>query len=642
MVQLVKRASDVRITEINLSQVLVSSSTTVACLPIISAQGSTKPLLFNDPNVYTAEYGNPNPAVSMSVQSGLNYFTEGRTLWGLRVVGAGAKYATLLMYNDSDGVTQFQAQALDDPTTVDMSTLIGGTAKAIALFYPSRGPGSYGDDYSLSVSTTALLVPAPAVIASASVGTLADGTYSYIVSALALTGETLGSTAATITRTGLGSSNGANLVSWALVPGAVGYRVYGRAAGTEALLATVGATVTSLDDTGALTPDTAITPVTDPLLAYSSKVFTVNVYDNTTQNVALESWQCTLTPAKDAAGNQLELTQRINTFSSQIRAVSNVAMLSSVPTVSAVAKEAMTGGASGTPPTSTQVVQALQAFLNSQLYRTNTFINAGMSDVVLQKALDTLVATRGDAVSLLDMPSGSQTVQASADYRNLELNLNSSYSALFGPDLLQADEVNGQQVYNPPSGWVAALCARTDRVAGPAFSIAGLNRGLVPVLKQRYSYNDPEATVLFNSQVNYFRTFTGQGIALWEQQTLSADYTALSWLSVRRNVNVIKVSAYQFLLYALQEMPVDSVRRQLVNGLGAYLLSVKNADGLSDYTVVCDTSNNPTSAANAGILVVTVILIPTIPIHEIQLQIVISKQGVTFSETLRSITGNTQ
>jgi phage tail sheath protein FI len=66
---------------------------------------------------------------------------------------------------------------------------------------------------------------------------------------------------------------------------------------------------------------------------------------------------------------------------------------------------------------------------------------------------------------------------------------------------------------------------------------------------------------------------------------------------------------------------------------------IRNAGGLYDFTVQCDNNNNPNAAANAGILVVTLVLIPQIPIHEIQLQVVISKRGVSFNETLASLNG---
>lgn len=641
MVQIVKRASDVRIQEIDLSQVITSASASVACIPIISKQGSTSPRLFTSSEDFLAEYGNPDPSISMTIQSALNYFTEGNQIWALRVAGAGALYSCLLVYIDTDGTTKTRTVGLADPANTDISTLVVGTQQAVLLYYGISGPGSYADSISISHSYSGVAAPSGLVGSSdLSGGTLGNGTFYYMVSAVAFDGESLPSVPITITVSGATIATAKTILSWTPVSGAVGYKIYGRSSGSSfGLIQTVGGATTTFEDLGSLVTDVTQQPAT-PSTALVSDTFTVKVYDNTSPTSdALETYECSLVQQTDGSGAQMLVEDRINPFSMRIQVVSNAASLPSLPTLGSFAKTALGGGDSGSVPTSYQIVNAMQVFKNTQLYNTNLYINGGIADPIYQLALDTLVQGRGDSVSLIDTPSSKQKYQAALDYRNIDLNLNSTYSALFCPDLLQADYINGKQVYCPPSGWAAALCARTDRVANPAYSPAGLNRGLLNVLKQRYTYDDGQATALYDAQVNYTRTFTGQGIALWEQQTLSAKYSALSFLSVRRIVNVIKVALYQYLLYALQQMNTDAVRRALVNEITSYLTTIKNADGLYSFTVQCNDDNNPSAAANAGILVVTVVLVPMIPIHEIQLQVVISKRGVSFSEVLNSLNG---
>lgn len=645
MTQIISRASDVRVTEINLSSVITSTSITVAAFPVVSVQGSTVPVLFTNAQDWLTEYGNPDPSISMTIQSGINYFTEGQQAWGLRVVGTGALYAGVLMYEDTDGTTHLKGQSIIDPLNTDLSTLVTVGQEAIALFYPNRGPGSYGDDYAIKITTDAIGQPSATGTANlSSSGTIASATYTYMVSAIGPNGESLASTPVTVITTGLSQPVASITVAWAPVQNAIGYRVYGRVTGGSfGFLAQVGGATYQFVDLGTIVADHSRQPITDAGLVAGTDRFVVSIYNTTNVRAgALENFTCTLTPEVDSSGTQMELEDRINPFSSYMRVLSNVSALPDIPVINSVAETSMTGGDSGTAPTSSQIALAMQVFSNKSLYNTNVFVNAGIADPVYQLAQDTLVQGRGDAVFLADVPSISQKFQAAIDYRNLELNLNSNYSALFCPDLLQADLINGKQVYVPPSGWAAALCARTDRVANQAYSIAGLNRGLLNVLKQRYAYDDGEATDLFQAQVNYTRTFVGQGIALWEQQTLAVQYSALSWLSVRRITNVIKVALYKFLLYSLQEMDTDAVRRQIINSCSQYLDSVKSSNGLSDYTVECDNGNNTAATANAGILVVTVVLVPMIPIHEIQLQIIVAKQGVTFNEVLSQVNGNTQ
>lgn len=639
-----KRASDVRIQEINLSQIIANASTSVACIPIVSRQGRLGPAHFTNPDDFIFEYGDSDPSISMSIQCAKDFFTEGNDLWAIRAIGSGYKYAAVLMYDDG-GVTKLMpvAGGVTDPTNPDWNALSPGpNAIPVALFYPNRGPGSYAEIYGIDIKSNNLGTPANLAVNSLSTGGLLAATnFEYRVSAISAGGsETLVSNPVQIVISNTQVTN-CNVITWDEEPGAIGYRIYGRSKGAG-LLVQVGAGTFSFTDTGAITPDANIQPITDPAnLPAASDVFEVQIYDTSVNGTTpVETMDCTLGYSVDASGTQTELESRINPFSQFMQVTSNVAALVHLPTIGTVGQIAnLAGGNSGTAPTSYTIANAIQVFRNKQLYPINMFINAGFADPIVQKAMDTLAQGRGDVIGLLDVPSTKQKFQAAIDYRNLELNLNSTYSALFCPDVLEADLVNARQVYVPFSGLAAALVARTDRIANPSFSIAGLNRGLVNVLKSRYSYDDGEASALFRAQVNYLRTFVGQGIALWEQQTLSAEFSALSWLSVRRLVNIIKTALYQFLLYALQEPNTDALGRQIVDGLSTYLQAWVDAEGLSSFIVVSDSSNNGPAMENAGIRVVSVVLVPVIPTHEIQLSVIVSKQGVSFKEVLSQIPG---
>lgn len=107
----------------------------------------------------------------------------------------------------------------------------------------------------------ALSAPVQAALATAATGgTLAAGTYNYVVTAINAQGETIASNERSIVTTGATSTA---TVSWAAVTGATGYRIYRRGAtggyGATSRVASVGA-VTSYADTGAAL--TAGTPPT--------------------------------------------------------------------------------------------------------------------------------------------------------------------------------------------------------------------------------------------------------------------------------------------------------------------------------------------------------------------------------------------
>lgn len=647
MTLLVQRASDVRVQEIDLSQVITSASTAVGCQVVVSNQGSPDPKFFSNGQDYLAEYGNPNARISFDVYCGLDFFTEGDQMWARRAVHADALYSGVMLYSSGPADTGLlgTTAGVKDPTSPEWSTLVPiPTDVPLALFYPKRGQGSYGNN--LAVAITSPNLEAPENFAGAGQNTggqLPSGSYQYQISALSVNGETMATAVPVVVDIVSASSSNQVTLSWDPVEQAIGYNVYGRSASaaTSGLLATIGQGTFTFVDTGIIPPDLAKKPITSPAdLPPQDPSFTVSVFDfRVSMENPVEEFVCTLTEFTDSSGIETELEQRINPYSEYIQVTNNAMSLLTVPAVHSVATTQMKGGDSGTAPTEFDVAQAYQVFLNKQLYMINTLINGGHSTPTVQKAMDALAVKRWDSVAMLDVPSSKQKVQDALNYRNLELNLNSNYSALFCPDVLEADTINGKQQYVPFSGWAAALCARTDRVANPSFSIAGLNRGLVNVLKTRWTYDDGQATQLFKAQINYTRTFVGQGIALWEQQTLQAKQSALSWLSVRRIVNTMKTAMYQFLLYSLQEPNDDFTGRAIVGACNQYLQGIVDARGISSFKVVSDASNNTAAMFNSGIRRVTVIIVPVIPIHEIQLQMVISKQGLAFEEALSQVGG---
>lgn len=672
------QGSKVIVQEINLSQVITSASTSVVAQVIAAKQGRTTPVQFTNAQDYLNEYGNPDASVSMDVYCGLDYFKEGQTLWGLRVAGANAMYAAVLLSaNVVTGQVELHpvTSGVSDPTDPNWSGLVPGlTTTPLALFYPNRGPGGYADTIEIevvsanlgqvsNVQTSTALLPSSSTAAG-----LAPGTYQYQVANVGSNGEALASSMAIIVIGGSGTKNTVT-ISWPWNKNAVAYNVYGNTTANFGRLLSLGQvpisqTVTINDgsgnpikdadgnviqfvqwtDDGSFVPDTQKLPITSAAnLPKPIQTFGINVYD-TSVNASFprESFNVSYYENTDSTGMETELEQRINPFSSYIQVTSNVPFETALsgnilPPMNSVKPTAMAGGNSGDVPTSFQIANAWNTFADKQLYAINILLNSGHADPTVQLAMDTLAQQRGDCVALLDVPSAQQKFQQAINYRRLQLNLNSTYSALFNPDVLEADTINGKQQYVPFSGWAAALCARTDRVANTSFSIAGLNRGLVNVLKTRYTYDQGEMDSMFQAQVNYTQTFIGQGIALWEQQTLAGQMSALSWLSVRRIVNVIKTALYQFLLYSLQEPNDDFTGRQIVASCSDYLQSIQNARGISSFTVISDASNNTAQDFNSGIRNVTVIIVPVIPIHIINLQVVVSKQGVSFQEALSQV-----
>ncbi len=637
------RRSDVYMNEIDLSTIIINASSSTAGEVIVSSRGPTDVRLYNSYDGFRSKFGNANPLVSFTGYTARDYFREGNQLYACRAVSPDAMYSALLLVRNADGSLSLKpiTAGVSDPNTPDWETLLSAGEQAIGLFWPDSGPGSYADTLAISFSTKDPATPTGlAVTSEATGGVIVAGTYKYVIAALGVNGETLASNPVTVVVAGAVTA-GANVLNWDLMPNAFGYNIYGRTDDASfGLLTSLGQGTATFTDTGALIPDTAKQPITDPaLVAAPSAIFTVNIFDTAVNSsVPQESWDVSFGDDTDGTGSTTEIEHRINAFSDLINYTSNLGTVLGAVNPQNLSRTNLAGGASGSAPTSYTIAAVWeQKFANKNIVPVRTLINGGVADPVAQRAMDSLAQKRGDAVAMLDVPSDSQKAQQAINYRNLVLNLNSNYSALFSPDVLEADEVLQKSLLIPFSGWAAALCARTDRLANPAFSIAGLNRGLLDILGTRYIYEEPEMDNLEAAQVNYVRTLLGAGTALWEQRTLQNKASALSWLSVRRIANVIKTSMYFAGLYYLQEQNDEFTVRALLKTYDTYLTTMVTARALSGYALVSDARNNTADMEIAGVRKVLIVLYPTIPIHELDLDFAITKRTVSVEEVVQTV-----
>lgn len=646
MAILTRKASDVSIREVNLSQTLSQNSNAIGCLVVVAGQGPSGPHYYTTADDFRSAYGDPKASISFDHYAAIDYFREGNGLWCNRALEADARMAAAIVLQDSFGNTVIRPVAggikVTEPNLPNWTTYVGLGETPMYLLYPKNGAGSFGNNLAVSLSSPNLNPPTnvAGIATPSGAGVIQAGTYAYLVSAISTGGnETLGSTPCTVI---ISTSTQTNTitVSWNPVVGAIGYKIYGRSttSSSSGLLATIGAATTSWVDDGLSTPDTTQPPITTSSgLSALSTAFTLSLYDLTQSvSTAVETFDCTTDEQTDDTGAQSEVTQRLNPYSQYMGVVSYVPSLLTAPTLkSVVQKVQLAGGTSGSAPTLATINRCFAPFTNKSKFVVDVLINAGRGIPAIQMYMDGIAQRRGDCVAFLDVPPQNQEAMAAIDYRNVTLNLNSSYSALFVSDLLESDPVNGKFLWVPPSGAMAGLVARTARIAQPWFSPAGLNRGLVSALDVRYTYEDGEATQLYLAQVNYMRKFVGNGangIAWWEGVTLASESSAFQFINVRMLLNTLKRSMYQYLLYAIQEQNDDILKLQVTSGLSEYLDAVKSGRGISSYQVVANNINNTPALANSGTLAIAVVITPILAVRAVELVIGVGKQGLNITE----------
>lgn len=362
-------------------------------------------------------------------------------------------------------------------------------------------------------------------------------------------------------------------------------------------------------------------------------VFWVEVFTNYSSPRQLpdESFLVSRDYRLDGFGSQMNIEEVINSRSNLIRYRANPYAL---PVLSVLmdTSEFLDGATNGDRPGDGLINLGWELYRDPEHLDVNILINGGYATPAVQLKMDDICQTRMDCIAVLDTPSSEQATARAMAYKRNELNLDSSRSALYSPDLKVYDQYNDLQVFVPPSGFVAAAYAKTDHVAETWFAPAGMSRGDMKILGVRNTYNQGDRDSLVTAQVNPMRVFPGKGYKIWGADTCQSMASALSNVNVRRLLNFVEKSISVAALYSVFD-PNDQILRSFLREMcERFLQPIKNGRGLYSFQVVCDESNNPPSVVAAGDLILDVYLDPVIPAKRIHLNAIIMKTGVNYKE----------
>jgi hypothetical protein len=229
-----------------------------------------------------------------------SYSSSGFTGWTIESLGAGTWYGSFTYVNSSGqettpspvgNVTLIAGQAAtwqlgSLPTGAvsmnfylsESSTVAGSLQKTgITASYISTTQYSAGRYAPTSTQTGYIPPPSAPTLSTATTGgsLAASTTYTYEITALSGSNETTPSTSTSITT---GSTTATNTVTatWTAVPGATGYNIYGRVAGSLGLIGTT--TSLTFTDTGSASPGVAPPATNDTGLAPPASAPTVAAY----------------------------------------------------------------------------------------------------------------------------------------------------------------------------------------------------------------------------------------------------------------------------------------------------------------------------------------------------------------------------
>ena len=238
------------------------------------------------------------------------------------------------------------------------------------------------------------------------------------------------------------------------------------------------------------------------------------------------------------------------------------------------------------------------------------------------------VATQGGAA----LTPAAQLANTLGFFENIS---SSSYVVLDSGIKYTYDRFNDKYRYVGCNGDVAGACVSTSAILDDWFSPAGLNRGAINnVVKLAFNPNKAQRDDLYTNRINPIVSFPGSGPVLFGDKTGLASPSAFDRINVRRLFLNVEKRARGLAESVLFEQNDNVTRSNFNAAISSYLSEVQARRGLTDYLVVCDTTNNTPEVIDRNEFVAELYLKPTRSINYVTVTVTATKTGVDFEEVI--------
>lgn len=312
----------------------------------------------------------------------------------------------------------------------------------------------------------------------------------------------------------------------------------------------------------------------------------------------------------------------------------------------------LSGGADDFEYTDADEIEAWDLLNNSETYDIRLCVTGAATPTVARYVVQNICETRMDCVAFISPTTGDRgpilgsltdddrlngidtselkILNRTLQYRNFDLNINSSYAHLDSGWKYQYDKYNDCNRWVPLNGDCAGLYAQVDQTNYPWTVAAGYTRGQIKnVIKLNYSPNKAHRDQLYPQQINPVVTFTGEGTVLYGSKSLLTKPSAFDRLHVRRLFIYLEKNISETAKYLLFELNNATTRAYAVNLIEPLLRYVAGAGGVYSYKVVCDETNNTADVISANTMIVDVMVSPAKSIDFINLRFTCTKTGET-------------
>tara|TARA_Y100000310_G_scaffold119195_1_gene117960 strand:+ start:105 stop:2186 length:2082 start_codon:yes stop_codon:yes gene_type:complete len=241
-----------------------------------------------------------------------------------------------------------------------------------------------------------------------------------------------------------------------------------------------------------------------------------------------------------------------------------------------------------------------------------------------------------DAAKAAIIGTGIQTTKASAvtDWLGSSgINKSSSYAIADSGYKRMYDRYSDTYRSIPLNGDIAGLIAQTEATRDAWFSPAGFQRGNIKnAVKLYFNPDQNSRDKIYKAGANPVVSFPGQGTLLYGDKTLYQKPSAFDRINVRRLFIVLEKAVSRAAKQMLFEFNDEFTRSAFRGMVNPFLRDIQGRRGITDFLVVCDTTNNTADVIDRNEFVGDIYIKPSRSINFIQLNFVAVRSGVAFNE----------
>jgi phage tail sheath protein FI len=214
-----------------------------------------------------------------------------------------------------------------------------------------------------------------------------------------------------------------------------------------------------------------------------------------------------------------------------------------------------------------------------------------------------------------------------------DLLLNSSYGSLTSPWVKIYDKFTDQSLMISPESYVGRAISFISAERELWYAPAGWNYGRIIANGAGAVYNEAQRDLLYDNQINPIRVDPKKGMAIYGQKTLQVKPSPLDRVNVRFLLIVLERALKEFLEFQVFEINTPETQRRMYLEVNGYMSDIKTRNGVYDYLVVCDASNNGNEVIDNNEMYIDVRVKPVMVAEFLTGRVTVTRTGASFTQS---------